>query len=226
VKSASEQAVARIRHQESEARRLAPVLLAPEHQLPERASVDVLMDEHGLSAEAAGYRNAEIEAIRRRRRGEKPPLPRSVIDFLREAKRRGVDVRINSTIDRPDAFAKVSRRQCRLLTRWRTDDVHERLATDFVPRVRGPRRGPGLQRSRSLPAGTEAARDHALVGVVAICGLGGACARLALLAQRVPSRRARSSGKEAAGHHALIDVGVSLLPTAADTPHEYRATAA
>src|SRR5450631_215617 len=35
-----------------------------------------------------------------------------------------------------------------------------------------------------------------------------------------------SSGKEAAGHHALIDVGVSLLPTAADTPHEYRATAA
>jgi hypothetical protein len=52
------------------------------------------MDEHGLSAEAAGYRNAEIEAIRRRRRGEKPPLPRSVIDFLREAKRRGVDVRI------------------------------------------------------------------------------------------------------------------------------------
>jgi Zn-dependent peptidase ImmA (M78 family) len=94
VKSASEQAVARIRHQESEARRLAPVLLAPEHQIPEQASVDVLIDEHGLSAEAAGYRNAEIEAIRRRRRGEKPPLPRSVIDFLREAKRRGVDVRI------------------------------------------------------------------------------------------------------------------------------------
>jgi hypothetical protein len=59
-----------------------------------QASVDVLIDEHGLSAEAAGYRNAEIEAIRRRRRGEKPPLPRSVIDFLREAKRRGVDVRI------------------------------------------------------------------------------------------------------------------------------------
>jgi Zn-dependent peptidase ImmA (M78 family) len=94
VKLASERAVERIRHQESEASRLAPALLAPEHQVPDQADVNVLMDEHGLSAEAAGYRKAKIEAIRRRRRGEKQPLPRSVVDFLREAQRRGVDVRM------------------------------------------------------------------------------------------------------------------------------------
>jgi Zn-dependent peptidase ImmA (M78 family) len=95
VKSASEIAVGRIRHQESETRRLAPVLLAPEHQIPEQGVVDALMDQHGLSAEAAGYRSAEIESIRRRRRCEKRPLPNSVVDFLREAKRRGVDMQID-----------------------------------------------------------------------------------------------------------------------------------
>jgi Zn-dependent peptidase ImmA (M78 family) len=95
VKSASEIAVDRIRHQELEASRLAPVLLSPEFQVPEQGVVDALMDNHGLSAEAAGYRSAKIEAIRRRRRGEKQPLPRSVVDFLREAQRRGADVRMD-----------------------------------------------------------------------------------------------------------------------------------
>jgi Zn-dependent peptidase ImmA (M78 family) len=93
VKSASEKAIERIRGQESEARRLASVLLAPEHQVPEPVSVDVLMDAFGLSADAAGYRKAEIESVRRRRRGEKRPLPGSVVDFLREAKRRGIELR-------------------------------------------------------------------------------------------------------------------------------------
>jgi Zn-dependent peptidase ImmA (M78 family) len=93
VRAASELAVDRIRHQESEARRLAPVLMAPEHLVPEPVDVDVLIDRFGFSAEAAAIRKDEIEAIRRRRRGKKRPLPRSVVDFLREAKRRGVDVR-------------------------------------------------------------------------------------------------------------------------------------
>jgi hypothetical protein len=51
--------------------------------------IDELIDRFGLSAEAAAIRKAEIEAIRRRRAGEKRPLPKSVLDFLSEAKRRG-----------------------------------------------------------------------------------------------------------------------------------------
>ncbi len=94
VRSASEVAVDRIRRQESEARRLAPMLLAPEYLVPEPVTLDVLMETFGLSEEAAIYRMDEIEAIRRRRRGEKRPLPDSVLDYLREAKRRGFNVRI------------------------------------------------------------------------------------------------------------------------------------
>jgi Zn-dependent peptidase ImmA (M78 family) len=93
VRSASERTVARIQQQESEARRLAAMLLAPEHLVPEPVDVDMLIDRFGLSAESAAIRKAEIEAIRRRRRGEKRPLPRSVVDFLLEAKRRGVELR-------------------------------------------------------------------------------------------------------------------------------------
>jgi Zn-dependent peptidase ImmA (M78 family) len=93
ARSANERAVARIQQQESEARRLAAVLLAPEHLVPDPADVDTLMDKFGLSGEAAVIRKAEIDAIRRRRRGEKRPLPKSVVDFLTEAKRRGADVR-------------------------------------------------------------------------------------------------------------------------------------
>jgi len=93
VRAASERAVARIQRQESEARRLAAVLLAPEHLVPDPVDVDTLIEKFGLSGEAAVIRKTEIEAIRRRRRGEKRPLPSSVVDFLMEAKRRGLDVR-------------------------------------------------------------------------------------------------------------------------------------
>jgi hypothetical protein len=54
-------------------------------------------DANGIATPQAGVQQ-EVEGqplppIRRRRRGEKRPLPRSVVDFLREARRRGVDVR-------------------------------------------------------------------------------------------------------------------------------------
>jgi Zn-dependent peptidase ImmA (M78 family) len=89
VRSGAEVAVARIRIQESEARRLAAVLMAPEHLASDEVTVDGLREMFGLSDEAAIYRKEEIEAVRRRRRGEKRPLPQSVVDFLREAQRRG-----------------------------------------------------------------------------------------------------------------------------------------
>ncbi|OSI85517.1 ImmA/IrrE family metallo-endopeptidase [Bradyrhizobium canariense] len=93
VKSAAEVSVRRIVNQESEARRLAPRILAPEHLVPEGASIEDIMTSFGLSHEAAAIRKDEIEGIRRRRRGEKRPLPQSIIDFLKEAKRRGHAVR-------------------------------------------------------------------------------------------------------------------------------------
>lgn len=84
---------AKLRHQESEARRTGPILLAPEHLIPEDATVDDIRHTFGLSPEASTYRIDEVTAIRRRRRGELRPLPRSVADYLREAKRRGHPVR-------------------------------------------------------------------------------------------------------------------------------------
>ncbi|MGY4176782.1 Zn-dependent peptidase ImmA (M78 family) [Bradyrhizobium sp. USDA 4518] len=93
VKTVVEISARRIAHQESEARRLAPIILAPEYLVPEGASVEDIMTMFGLSHEAAVIRKDEIEAVRRRRRGEKRPLPQSIIDYLKEAKRRGHPVR-------------------------------------------------------------------------------------------------------------------------------------
>jgi hypothetical protein len=84
---------AAIRHQESEARRTGAIILAPEYLIPENASVDSIIAKFGLSAEAAIYRFEEVNRIRRRRKGEKRPLPSSIVDYLREAKRRGYVVR-------------------------------------------------------------------------------------------------------------------------------------
>lgn len=99
VKSAVEVSVRRIVHQESEARRLAPRILAPEHLVPEGATVEAFMTMFGLSHEAAVIRKDEVEALRRRMRGEKRPLPQSIIDYLKEAKRRGHPVRTELSED-------------------------------------------------------------------------------------------------------------------------------
>jgi hypothetical protein len=92
VKSSAEVAVKRIVIQESEARRLAPRILAPEHLVPEDASIHDIIEMFALSYEAAAIRKDEIDALRRRRRGEKRALPQSIIDFLKEAKRRGIPI--------------------------------------------------------------------------------------------------------------------------------------
>lgn len=93
VKSIAEISVRSIISQEAEARRLAPIILAPEHLIPDPASIDDLTAMFGLSQQAAAIRRDEVDAIRRRRRGEPRPLPQSIIDYLKEAKRRGVPVR-------------------------------------------------------------------------------------------------------------------------------------
>jgi Zn-dependent peptidase ImmA (M78 family) len=92
-KTGIEKAVPIIRFQEREATRTGPILLAPEHLVPEGADVATIVKMFGLSNEAAAYRKEEIDGIRRRRRGELRPLPQSIVDYLKEAKRRGHDVR-------------------------------------------------------------------------------------------------------------------------------------
>jgi IrrE N-terminal-like domain len=93
TKSNAEMSVQRIVNQESEARRTAPIILAPEYLVPEGATAEEIVSTFGLSQQAAVIRKEEIEVIRRRRRGEPRPLPQSIVDYLTEAKRRGYSVR-------------------------------------------------------------------------------------------------------------------------------------
>jgi Zn-dependent peptidase ImmA (M78 family) len=88
-KTISEIAVPHVRRQESEARRLGPIILAPEYLVPEGATIEQIVEMFGLSVEAATYRKDEVDAVRRRARGELRPLPASIADYLEEAKRRG-----------------------------------------------------------------------------------------------------------------------------------------
>lgn len=85
--------IASLRQEESEAKRTAAIILAPEYLIPKETTPEEIAAKFGLSAEAALYRFEEIERIRRRREGLHRPLPQSIIDYLREAKRRGHQVR-------------------------------------------------------------------------------------------------------------------------------------
>ena len=89
----SDISIASVRHEESEAKRTGPIILAPEYLTPEGTSAEEISSMFGLSDEAALYRYEEVERIRRRRKGERRPLPQSIIDYLREARRRGHPVR-------------------------------------------------------------------------------------------------------------------------------------
>jgi Zn-dependent peptidase ImmA (M78 family) len=82
-----------IKHEESEANRLAVILMAPEHLIPEDASAEEISSTFGLSITAAVIRTEEVDRIRRRRRGELRPLPDSVREILLEAKRQGMNIR-------------------------------------------------------------------------------------------------------------------------------------
>jgi Zn-dependent peptidase ImmA (M78 family) len=91
--STSDIRIASVRHEESEARRMASIILAPEHLVPDPTTAEEIASKFGLSTEASIYRYDEVSGIRRRRRGDQRPLPQSIIDYLREAKRRGHAVR-------------------------------------------------------------------------------------------------------------------------------------
>jgi hypothetical protein len=88
-KTMSEIAVPLVRRQESEARRLGPIILAPEYLVSEGATAEEIVNMFGLSPEAASYRKEEVDAVRRRARGQNRPLPASIANYLEESKRRG-----------------------------------------------------------------------------------------------------------------------------------------
>ena len=82
-----------IRREESEAKRTGPIILAPEYLIPAKTNPEEISSMFLLSPEAACYRYEEVQRIRRRREGVQRQLPQSIIDYLREAKRRGHTVR-------------------------------------------------------------------------------------------------------------------------------------
>jgi Zn-dependent peptidase ImmA (M78 family) len=84
-----------VKHQESEANRLAPIILAPEHLVPEGATASDIENTFGLSITASLLRTEEVDRIRRRRRGELRPLPESVREILLQARREGMNIRTN-----------------------------------------------------------------------------------------------------------------------------------
>lgn len=84
-----------VKHQESEANRLAPIILAPEYLVKDEATIEDIQRQHALSLESALLRKDEVDRIRRRRSGELRPLPESIKEFLRDARGKGIPIRTN-----------------------------------------------------------------------------------------------------------------------------------
>jgi Zn-dependent peptidase ImmA (M78 family) len=76
----------RLKHEETDASRLAVMLMAPEHLVPENSSAQDIADMFGLSITTAALRKEEVDRIRRRRRGGLRPLPASIKEMLRNAR--------------------------------------------------------------------------------------------------------------------------------------------
>lgn len=89
----AERLLLEVKKEESEARRFAAMFLAPCYLLSSSDTVDELVDRFGLSYEAALIRKGEFDALQRRSDGHKRELPSVVVDYLKEAQRRGVKLR-------------------------------------------------------------------------------------------------------------------------------------
>src|SRR5215207_5213318 len=79
--------------EESEARRFAAMFLAPNDLLSSTDTVEDIVDRFGLSFEAAMIRKGEFDAFQRRASGHRRELPSVVVDYLKEAQRRGAKLR-------------------------------------------------------------------------------------------------------------------------------------
>ena len=81
------------RKEESEARRFAAMFLAPNYLLGSTDTVEDIVDRFGMSFEAAMIRKGEFDAFQRRASGQRRELPSIVVDYLKDAQRRGVKLR-------------------------------------------------------------------------------------------------------------------------------------
>ncbi|ANY82829.1 hypothetical protein BB934_31840 (plasmid) [Microvirga ossetica] len=81
------------RKEESEARRFAAMFLAPNYLLSSTDTVDDIVGRFGISFEAAMIRKGEFDAFQRRASGQRRELPSVVVDYLKDAQRRGVKLR-------------------------------------------------------------------------------------------------------------------------------------
>lgn len=79
--------------EESEARRFAAMFLAPNYLLSATDTVEDIADRFGLSFEAAMIRKGEFDAFQRRASGQRRELPTTVVNYLKDAQKRGVRLR-------------------------------------------------------------------------------------------------------------------------------------
>lgn len=92
VKTAAERYHSVIKQEESEATRFAPRLLAPAYLIKPEDSAETISQKFGISLQAAEIRRFEVSEMERRAAGKRRELPGVVVDFLREAKRRGAAI--------------------------------------------------------------------------------------------------------------------------------------
>lgn len=92
TKTPAERFARDIRREESEATRLAQRILAPAYLVVDNDTPEDIAFRFGLSMQAAIIRRDEINDLNRRAAGKGRPLPSVVVDFLKEAKRRGQTV--------------------------------------------------------------------------------------------------------------------------------------
>ena len=93
TETAAEKYVARVQREENEAQRFAAAFLAPRHLIKETGTAEEIAQRFGLSYQAAAIRKGEVEAMNRRARGQTRALPDVVVDYLKEAQRRGLKLR-------------------------------------------------------------------------------------------------------------------------------------
>jgi len=91
-RKAYERSTPNIRRNEREAESFAAFFLAPDHLTSASDSISDLQRKFGLSRRAAEIRKSELEADARRAKGERRPLPNSIVDFLEQARAKGYRV--------------------------------------------------------------------------------------------------------------------------------------
>ncbi|MGE7472693.1 ImmA/IrrE family metallo-endopeptidase [Bosea sp. NPDC003192] len=90
---AAEKYLASVRSAEREAMRFAAAFLAPADLIGPHDNAHEIALRFGLSLQAAEIRRCEVEEMRNRGARQKRQLPENVINYLKEARRRGLPIK-------------------------------------------------------------------------------------------------------------------------------------